>query len=83
MLLFYLRKNKRNLKHFKIKTEFLSLPEEERKRLLFEIFDIVFSNKQRRKPQKVERKRPKSNPKMLHYLTVDTLSWSTKIKIDN
>lgn len=75
MLLFYLQENKRNLKQFKIKTKLSALPEEEKRKLLFEIFDIVFSNKQRRKPQEVEKKKPKDDPKMLHYFTIDTLSW--------
>ncbi|MCK4473846.1 hypothetical protein KAU40_01125 [Candidatus Parcubacteria bacterium] len=59
-----------------------TLPEEERKRLLFEIFDIVFSNKQKIESQKVKRKKSKNDPKMLSYLTIDTLPWCAKIKIE-
>lgn len=83
MFLFYLQKVKKDSKQFKIKAKFLPLPEEERRKLLFEIFDIVFSNKPRKKPQKAKRKEPKSDPKMLNYLTIDALSWSAKIKVDN
>jgi len=49
MLLFFIRKTKEHPKEFKIKVKFSSLPEEEKKKLLFEVFDLALSSKRKTK----------------------------------
>lgn len=68
-------------KEFKIKVRSSHLSEKERGKLLFECFDILLASKRKRVPQKKKRRKTKSNTKMLHYLTIDNLSWLGTIKV--
>ena len=79
MLLFYaLKKNKRS-KEFQIKTKFAPISEEDRERLLFEVFDTIFSQK---KPEKNKENKIKSKPEVMHYLTLTPFPQSSKIEVD-
>lgn len=82
MLLFYLRKNKKDPKRFKMKVKLSPKLEQERRRLLFECFDILVSGKQKNESRESKGKEYKNSAKMLHYLIIDTLPWSVKIKVD-
>lgn len=66
MLLFFIRKTKKGQKEFKIKVKFSSLPEEEKKKLLFEVFDLALASK---KKPKSKRQHFKGRP--MYFLTQD------------
>lgn len=83
MLLFYLQKNKKEFKQFKIKVKHSLLSKEERKKLLFKIFDILLANKQEESSQQTKKKCPKRGAPPLQYLTIDNLPWQITMKIES
>jgi len=66
-------KNKKGPKRFKMKAKLSPKLEQERRRLLFECFDIVFSGKQKNESRESKGKEYKNSAKMLHYLIIDDL----------
>jgi len=58
----------KNSKEFKIKVKFSSLPEEEKKKLLFEVFDLALSN-----IRKKELKRQRFKGRPMYFLTEDVV----------
>jgi len=55
-------------KEFKIKVKFSSLPEEEKKKLLFEVFDLALSN-----IRKTKSKRQHFKGRPMYFLTEDMI----------
>jgi len=61
---------KKRPKEFKIKVKFSSLPEDEKKRLLFEVFDLALSN-----IRKTKSKRQHLKGRPMYFLTEDMVRW--------
>lgn len=69
-------KMNKNPKQFKIKAKFSSLSEEEKRKLLFKVFDILLL-----KHREEKKKKTNGNTNTLSYLTFDNVSWLFKMKI--
>ena len=78
MLLFY-RKSKKDPKQFKIKMKFSTLPEEGKERLLFQVFDLLLSNKKKIKPKKNQN----SKRYPMHFLTKDIVGRLFYVALDS
>lgn len=76
------RTGKKELKQSKIKVKLLPLTEE-RKKLLFKIFDILLANKQEESSQQTKKKCPKRGAPPLQYLTIDKLPWQITMRVES
>ena len=70
MLIFFLRQTEKDSKPFKIKVKFSDvLSEQEKKKLLFEVFDLALADR-----KKTESKKQRFKGQRMHFLTTDTFN---------